>query len=392
MIPAIILHRRRTYIVVILALLTTVFILYKSPLVEHRHAIPTTHSTWKAEQPSVDGQASQDVSKLAPAELCSQYTWKPYRASPENPKANRTVYDLFLINDELDWLEVRLNTLHRHVDYFVVVESPKTFSGLEKPLNLKENWDRFAQFHTQIIHHVLTDNLNTTSAWEHEELQRNALLDQVIPFLDGPQKIHTDDVLIVSDIDEIPRPLTVTILRTCIFPKRLTLRSRFYYYSFQWLHRGSEWQHPQATFFTGPSTILPDDLRYSRGGSAISRYTESANLWNAAWHCSSCFSHISTLLHKLASFSHREYNKQEFREKAAIIYKVRNGLDLFDRWFQNYDRVEGNLDVPMYVMKNVTRFGYLLDRDPINANFEDVPLAEAAVIALNDTRQKKGGA
>ena len=33
----------------------------------------------------------------------------------------RKVYDTFLFNNELDLLEIRLNVLNEHVDYFVIV-------------------------------------------------------------------------------------------------------------------------------------------------------------------------------------------------------------------------------------------------------------------------------
>jgi beta-1,4-mannosyl-glycoprotein beta-1,4-N-acetylglucosaminyltransferase len=60
-----------------------------------------------------------------------------------------------MINNEIDWLEIRLDTMAKHVDYFVILESTVTFTGLEKPLTLKANWDRFARFHKQMIYQVV---------------------------------------------------------------------------------------------------------------------------------------------------------------------------------------------------------------------------------------------
>jgi beta-1,4-mannosyl-glycoprotein beta-1,4-N-acetylglucosaminyltransferase len=45
-------------------------------------------------------------------------------------------------------------------------------------------------------------------------------------------------VLVVSDIDEVLRLGAMPILRHCLVPSRMTLRTQFYYYSFQWLYRG----------------------------------------------------------------------------------------------------------------------------------------------------------
>ena len=53
----------------------------------------------------------------------------------------RKVYNLILLSTELEWLEIRLHTLAPWVDYFVIMESPTTFTGLPKPLWLCDNWD-----------------------------------------------------------------------------------------------------------------------------------------------------------------------------------------------------------------------------------------------------------
>ena len=39
------------------------------------------------------------------------------------------IYDCFLFFNELELLEIRLNVLNDYVDYFVLVESTKTFSN-----------------------------------------------------------------------------------------------------------------------------------------------------------------------------------------------------------------------------------------------------------------------
>ena len=90
-------------------------------------------------------------------------------------------------------------------------------------------------------------------------------------------------MLLVGDIDEIPRIGTLTTLRNCAFPPRVTLRTQMYYYSYQWLHRGDLWHHPQATYFDGSKTVRPEDLRTSRA---------DAELYMTGWHCSSCFRYI----------------------------------------------------------------------------------------------------
>ncbi len=218
---------------------------------------------------------------------------------------------------------------------------------------------------------------------DHEDYLRNALLTEVFPGLrGGPQAAQKDDVLIVSDMDELIKPGALLLMRHCAFPKRLTLRSHFYYYSFQWVHRGDQWAHPQATIFreSVESTLALNDLRQNLLGpgfqllSSLSRWWDSATLWNAGWHCSSCFSTIVEMQTKMNSFSHQGWNTQENREAKTMMHRVRNGLDLFARPGESYNRIKDNQDVPQYILdvfEREGRFKYLLDRDGEDAGFED---------------------
>ncbi|KAK1080626.1 hypothetical protein LTR33_005383 [Friedmanniomyces endolithicus] len=296
----------------------------------------------------------------------------------------RKVYDLFLFATELDWLEVRLHTLSPYVDFFVIVESRTTFTGLPKPVVLQDHWDQFAPFHSKIIHRVIDDPGSAvlgSITWDHEDFLRNALLHGVFPELVGTwREAHEGDVLIVSDVDEIPKPETLVVLRKCEFPDRLTLRSDFYYYSFQWLHAGEKWAHPQVTTYRGlTSTIPPKDLRNGEPATHgflclnhVRSWWQRADLWDAAWHCSSCFATVREMQTKMESFSHTSWDTAENRDPKTIIERVGGGRDLFGREDQVYERAVENRDVPAYILQHSDRFGYLLDRDGEHAGFTDV--------------------
>jgi len=275
-----------------------------------------------------------------------------------------------------------LHTLSPYVDYFVIVESRTTFTGLAKPAYLADNWDKFAAFHRKIIYRVVDDPGSVVGprTWDHEDYMRNALFDKVFPELVGiPQEAHFGDVLVISDIDEAPKPETLVVLRKCDFPDRLTLRSHFYYYSFQWMHRGEQWPHPQVTTYRGlGGTILPKDLRNGEAGTHgwfftnhLRTWWEKADMWNAAWHCSSCFATVKEMQTKMESFSHSPWNTAENRDIKTIIERVKSGKDLFGRESEQYDRVEENKDIPAYVVQHKSVFGYLLDRDGEKAGFTD---------------------
>lgn len=298
--------------------------------------------------------------------VCQRRRWEPYATRDKR----RKVYDLFLINTELDFLEIRLNELESEVDYFVILESATTFQMNPKPLYLKDKLSQFQKFQHKIIHRVLDDTalkkIPKDDTWEHERFTRNALFDQVMVSLTGPQAPSQGDVLLIGDVDEIPRIATLTALRNCAFPPRVTLRTQMYYYSYQWLHRGDLWHHPQATYYDGPEkTVRPESLRMDEA---------DAELYMSGWHCSSCFGTMADLKNKITSFSHKHYNQPYFLDTKRLLDKVRRGEDLFEREKEVYDRVDDNPDVPACLKseENRQKFAYMLDRDPQNGNFQDL--------------------
>lgn len=273
-----------------------------------------------------------------------------------------------MVNTELDWLEIRLATLYPAVDFFVIVEGSKTFTGLTKDLTVKKNWARFEKFHEKMIYHEITyDNYEPSDAWGAEAFTRNAMFQQAIENLTGAQKPEAKDVLVVTDVDEIPRPETLETLRHCSFPRRVTLWSRFYYYSFQFLHIGAEWSGPKATFYDGANTILPHDLRANRGQAL----DDTGSIANASWHCSSCFSTIDEFRVKIKSYSHTEHNTDQYLDSNWIMDHVRIGKDMWERPGEYYEPLPRNTDVPPYILDNAARYGYLLNRSGEKAGFLD---------------------
>ncbi|KAL7793677.1 glycosyltransferase family 17 protein [Trichoderma ceciliae] len=295
--------------------------------------------------------------------------------APRSQSGQRKIYDLFMVNTEMDWIEVRLETLYHHVDYFVIVESAKTFQGTDKPLAVFDNWHRLQRFHDKIIYHQLAfpAGFSPKRTWDYEDLQRDAMYDQVFPGLTGRSAPVYGDVLLVADVDEIPRPESLLLLRTCDFPARLTLASRFYYYSFQFLHSGPEWPHPQATFYRGWRTVRPSNLRNGDGGIFPFRDLDKSRLANAAWHCSNCFGTMEQFLNKMASFSHAWMNHEYFRDRDYIADAIREGRDVWGRETDTFDRIDGNQDVPSVLRRERDKYKYMLDRSGKSAGFTDYP-------------------
>ena len=108
------------------------------------------------------------------------------------------VYDCFQFFNELDILKLRLHIMDPVVDRFVISEATETFSGNPKPLYYEENKEMFAEFAHKIIHVVVED---TPPGYTHDRdtFQKNAVGR-------GLKDCTDDDIIIFSDLDEIPNP------------------------------------------------------------------------------------------------------------------------------------------------------------------------------------------
>lgn len=157
-------------------------------------------------------------------------------------------YDCFSFFNELDILEIRLATLYDTVDRFVIAESNYTHTGQPKPLYFKENEARFARFSDKIIHVVSRDPATPKKAasdigysWICENIQRNATIDAIRPFL------HDNDVLIISDLDEIPKPQAIR--KAVEIGGAVRLRQKLYYYYLNY-------RNCTSPFWTSGSVVL----------------------------------------------------------------------------------------------------------------------------------------
>src|SRR5262249_13456041 len=116
------------------------------------------------------------------------------------------VVDTFTFFNELDILELRLRELSDVVDQFVLVEATTTHSGQDKPLFFEDNKERFSAWESQIVHHVVDDLPRTSNRWLPENVQRKRIGD-ALASLRHP--LGDDDLVLISDVDEIPRRSTI---------------------------------------------------------------------------------------------------------------------------------------------------------------------------------------
>ena len=136
------------------------------------------------------------------------------------------IYDVIPFFDEVPLLELRFELLNPYVDYFVVSESPWTFSGREKPLYFKQFRDRYKKFESKICYHVFEDNDPNWNQWQRSFAHKGSALENVI------SSLEEDDIIISSDADEIPDLNKIDFQRILDTNHLFLCEQMFFYYYF----------------------------------------------------------------------------------------------------------------------------------------------------------------
>ncbi len=251
----------------------------------------------------------------------------------------RRVFDCLIYNGELKVLEIRLHELDKVVDRFVVVESDSTFSGKPKRIEFDPTHPAIAPF-AHIIDYVLVSDMPVTeNPWDRESWQRNAMLRGITDAADS-------DLILMSDVDEIPRASVVSAARDDENHNVFFFRLDFYYFYVNFKNiKGSEvnkiWNC--AAVRTEAVRLAPQGLRQTIVPGA--RVFE-----NAGWH----FSYLTDeagVKRKIAAFSHQELNTDMVLSRINISSFVRRGADLYNRPGYQWALTDGS-DLPQWLLDN----------------------------------------
>jgi len=112
------------------------------------------------------------------------------------------VWDCVPFFNELELLEIRLNELWNIVDYFVIIEANKTFQGDPKPYNLEKDRNILNKYSEKIIY--LKYNWIYPKGVYAEHIQKDSLVN-------GFKNAQKEDLIIFSDIDEIPNSKIINL-------------------------------------------------------------------------------------------------------------------------------------------------------------------------------------
>ena len=277
------------------------------------------------------------------------------------------IYDCFTFFNELDLLEIRLNVLKDVVDKFVLVESDRTFTNRPKRLVFEENRTRFAAFADRIIYVKVTDHPPFKTAWHYESHQRNAIARGLID-------AKLEDVILVSDVDEIPNPSAIR--RYAGTRGMVTFQQAYYAYYLNFRNvRRQRWQFAKmvsyADFLHGFDGVdvmhnehLPEEVNVGTTASKIrmrvlprSRGGETV-VKNGGWHFTS-LGGAAALAEKMRSFSHQEYNPGDGAiDERKLAELIEKGAGPF--WKMNCFAVPIDGSFPTYIRENQERYAHLI--------------------------------
>ncbi len=219
------------------------------------------------------------------------------------------VYDCFLFFNEFELLNVRLHELRDRVDYFVLVEADETFSGVPKPMYFAENKELFSPFLDKIIYVPVHEKAPTVqSAWDRERFQRNQIKR-------GLSKCRDRDIIMISDVDEIPRgdrlPELILPILSKETPVVFASMTMFRYFLNRLDIANTPWSATAVTSYSFFKRKSADKIRSFKD---LQKYPI---VENAGWHFTSMGGAEAVML-KIESWSHTENNHPEYKNPTRI--------------------------------------------------------------------------
>ena len=285
------------------------------------------------------------------------------------------IYDCFMYFDEDLLLDLRLNTLDKYVSKFVITEATYTHNGAKKKLKFDIN--NFKKFKDKIKYIVVNeqppnvieikknDNLGKKgeklilNGYARDNYQRNRLSD-------GIKEAAENDIIIISDLDEIPNLKKINFNN--IGNKLIFFKQKMFYYKFNLYYPGFEWFGSRAC--RKKNLINPQWLRnikskkYSKFRLDLifnkKKYNDIFFIEDGGWHFT-CIRTPADLEYKLLNFAHHyDFEESGLKkgdlERMILEKKVMydHSLDQKDNKWIGKTKLEkiSNLDLPEHIYSN----------------------------------------
>lgn len=289
------------------------------------------------------------------------------------------IFDCCLFNDEKMLFDLRLNILNNKVDKFIVVEANFTHNG--EPKNFNFDINDYSYFKEKIIYiklqnkpknlHKIKNNINSKknndlkilNALILENYHRNKIMD-------GLNDANTNDLIIISDVDEIPN---LDNFKNHYLDNRIILfKQKMFYYKFNLKHPYLEWFGSKATLkknLKSPqwlrnikNKIYPKwrlDVFLSNNKSSSVSIIE-----DGGWHFTNIkepkniFKKYQTFLHHI-DFEESGFNEKDIEEhvEKKIVPYGHNIDKKKNKWKENISLESVSLEnLPLFIKKNFNKY------------------------------------
>ena len=243
--------------------------------------------------------------------------------------------DSFLFFNEAELAELRIKYLNKIVDYFVIVEANITHQGKKKDWNFPKILENnLKEFSNKIKYHQINidqeklkkeeswiiDDIKGDDAWKVDNYQRNYIKTACKDF-------SNDDILIISDVDEIPSIKKLEFIISSDFKKiaPVALEQHLFHLDCNYV-RLESWRGSIVTTIKVCKEHSPQKFRRLRN--------RISHLIDAGWSFSS-FGGYERVKEKIEAYAHSEHNNEKFKSREHIINCQKTGADLFHRKVQS---------------------------------------------------------
>ena len=259
------------------------------------------------------------------------------------------IFDCFSYWDEDLLLDLRLNILDKHVDYFVITEGDKTWQN--NPKKLQFDIEKFKKFKKKIIYVPVTDMPDGDNPYLRENYQRNCLEKGLI-------KADQNDIIIISDLDEIPNPKNLNKFKS--EQRFAVFKQKHFYYKLNLLNISSpNWYGSRICikkFLKSPQWLR--DLKFKkRPFWRIDKVRLNNIIEDGGWHFCNLKS-PEELLYKYRNLCETN-DPVNFKEKIdekhlnlnEIKKKIENQIDIIGR-NDSFTKIVLNENFPEYLLNN----------------------------------------
>ena len=270
------------------------------------------------------------------------------------------IFDCFMFNNEEKLLEIRLNVLNKFVDHFVIIESEETHSGNKKKITFKI--DKYHKFKEKIIYKKINSFPIGLTSWQKENYQRNYIANCL-------NQANGDDIVMISDLDEIPNLENVNLNN--YNEKIIVFNQRLFFYKMNFGANAANWHGTRACqkkFLKSPQWLRNlkthkkymfyrlDKLLFSKN------YERSFKIINnGGWHFT-WLGDLEFIKNKLRSFAHTELNNPVIINDNYIKECINNLKPIEIKQKIKINKLSINkINLPTYVVENVDKYRSLLD-------------------------------